>query len=67
MGDKGEPCVNLLEKLNRWANETPDRKAWTFLNDKGDIADSYSFKVFNLACLSYFIYLFHVIGAGSCD
>jgi acyl-CoA synthetase (AMP-forming)/AMP-acid ligase II len=45
MSDKVSVPVNLLDKLNQWANETPDRKAWTFLNDKGDLADSYTYKV----------------------
>lgn len=34
----------ILERLHRWATEQPDRKAWTFLNDKGDIAEDYTYK-----------------------
>jgi hypothetical protein len=35
----------ILEKLNYWAVNSPETKAWTFLNDKGDPNDSYTFRV----------------------
>ncbi len=37
--------TSLLERLHGWANEQPEKKAWTFLNDKADATDSYTYKV----------------------
>ncbi len=34
----------ILHRLHHWAVEQPHRKAWTFLNDKGDISDEYSYQ-----------------------
>lgn len=43
--ENGESYVNILQKLSQWAIETPDRRAWTFLNDKGEPVESYTYKV----------------------
>jgi acyl-CoA synthetase (AMP-forming)/AMP-acid ligase II len=40
-----EKYDNLLQRLSHWANETPDRRVWTFLNDKGEPVESYTYKV----------------------
>eukprot|EP00599_Poterioochromonas_sp_BG-1_P008595 CAMPEP_0173151084 /NCGR_PEP_ID=MMETSP1105-20130129/11362_1 /TAXON_ID=2985 /ORGANISM="Ochromonas sp., Strain BG-1" /LENGTH=837 /DNA_ID=CAMNT_0014066377 /DNA_START=89 /DNA_END=2602 /DNA_ORIENTATION=+ len=39
-----EKYDNLLQRLSHWANETPDRRVWTFLNDKGEPVESYTYK-----------------------
>lgn len=36
-------CV--LERLQENVTNYSDKLAWSFLNDKGDITDSYTFKV----------------------
>lgn len=40
---------SILERLHQWSNEQPDRKAWTFLNDKGEISDEYTYKQLEVA------------------
>mmetsp|Transcript_19208 Transcript_19208/g.32497 ORF Transcript_19208/g.32497 Transcript_19208/m.32497 type:complete len:110 (-) Transcript_19208:8-337(-) len=35
---------SILEALTEGASEQPTKKAWTFLNDKGEPSDSYSYK-----------------------
>ena len=35
----------LLEALSEQAAEQPNKKVWTFLDDKGEINDSYTYKV----------------------
>ena len=37
--------MNALEALHKWSCETPNKNVWTFLNDKGDITESYTYKV----------------------
>ena len=41
--------ITVLESLEKWANLQANKTAWTFLNDKGDPIDSYSYqvKIFN--------------------
>jgi hypothetical protein len=38
---------SILERLHQWSVEQPHRKAWTFLTDKGDIAEAYTYQVGN--------------------
>lgn len=37
--------MSILEALRDGAQQRPDRQVWTFLNDKGDPVDSYTYKV----------------------
>lgn len=37
--------ITILESLEKWSKIQPEKIAWTFLNDKGDPVDSYSYKV----------------------
>jgi hypothetical protein len=39
--------MSILEALSVGSTEQPDRPAWTFLNDKGDPVDNYTYKVTN--------------------
>jgi hypothetical protein len=41
MADKND----LLDALERWAKEQPDKLAWQFYNDKLEVEDSYTYKV----------------------
>lgn len=36
----------VLEVLSEWVISQPDKKVWTFLDDKGEISDCYSYQVF---------------------
>eukprot|EP01039_Chlorochromonas_danica_P004978 gene4978-5466_t len=36
--------MQVLEALSHWANVQPNKKVWTFLNDKGDPVDDYSYE-----------------------
>lgn len=37
--------MQVLESLQYWKNTQPDKKAWIFLNDKGDPSDEYTYAV----------------------
>lgn len=37
----------LLEALTEQAASQPNEKVWTFLDDKGEICDSYTYRVMN--------------------
>eukprot|EP01035_Chromulina_nebulosa_P032122 gene32122-42875_t len=36
--------MNALEALAKWSSESPNKSVWTFLNDKGDLTESYTYK-----------------------
>ena len=40
----------ILEALQKWSAEgaQPDKKVWTFLSDKGEPVDSYTYKELNV-------------------
>jgi hypothetical protein len=35
----------VLEALSHWVESQPLQKVWTFLDDKGEINDSYTYQV----------------------
>lgn len=35
----------VLQRLTRWVEEQPDKKVWTFLDDRGDFVEDYSYQV----------------------
>lgn len=41
----GMSYQTVLERLSQWAVEQPDKKVWTFLDDKGEFVEDYSYKV----------------------
>jgi acyl-CoA synthetase (AMP-forming)/AMP-acid ligase II len=45
----GNNTIGILQKLHQFATETPEKKVWTFLNDKGEPNDSYTFKELEVA------------------
>lgn len=40
-----ERYETVLERLTRWTQEQPDKKVWTFLDDRGDFVEDYSYAV----------------------
>jgi acyl-CoA synthetase (AMP-forming)/AMP-acid ligase II len=34
----------LVSRLQRWSAKHPERKGWTFLNDSGEVAESYTYR-----------------------
>jgi hypothetical protein len=42
MNDEWE---SVLQRLTRWVDEQPDKKVWTFLDDRGDFVEDYSYQV----------------------
>lgn len=36
-------CLTILESLSKWSSKNPSKKAWYFLDDKGEIIDSISY------------------------
>lgn len=47
----------VLDLLAAWAELTPDKKCWTFLNDKGEITDQYTYKELDRITTSLASYL----------
>ena len=53
--------MNTLEALEKWSSETPNKNVWTFLNDKGDITESYTYKVIQKQTSNISIYVYTFI------
>eukprot|EP01033_Poteriospumella_lacustris_P019791 gene19791-gene20260 len=34
----------VLQRLTRWVEEQPDKKVWTFLDDRGEFVEDYSYQ-----------------------
>lgn len=49
--------VLVLDALSQWAQEQPNQKVWTFLDDKGEISDSFTYKELDKASTSLANYL----------
>lgn len=43
--EMSEETEALLQRLSHWVDEQPDKKIWTFLDDKGEPSDDYTYKV----------------------
>lgn len=41
----GPGYESILARLGRWVVEQPDKMVWSFLDDRGDIIDDYTYKV----------------------
>ena len=49
MADNVTSFATVLDKLTYWRNVQPDKNVWVFLDDKGAIADQYSYYQLELA------------------
>jgi acyl-CoA synthetase (AMP-forming)/AMP-acid ligase II len=55
-------CDLVLDILSKWVESQPmDKKAWSFLDDKGEVSDSYTYKELDRATTSLAAYLLNVI------
>ena len=50
----------IIESLKTWATSQPNKKVWTFLGDREEVVDSFTYKVINdtlmIYCTSSIIY-----------
>lgn len=57
MSSSSTPPKLVLEALSDWSTSQPTSRVWTFLDDKGDVNDSYSYRELDRASSSLAAYL----------